>query len=160
MEQLPSNAWGVLNQFSTSLTGVSVFSDQLIEGVQEGTINPIELRVFIKSLEMILERVNKETQKNQLNAADFYPEKTFKAFGAEITKGATFTSYDYSGCNDKEWDRWNKEKEIVSEKVKKREIFLRSMTKPESVFDEDTGETWTINPPVKKETLGLKVSIK
>jgi hypothetical protein len=152
-KDLPASALGVLKQFEISLTGIDVFSDQLIESVKEGEVNPLELKAMIKALEMILERTDKATKDNQLRAADLFPGDSFEAYGVKFAKGDVHTSYKYEGCNDKEWAS-------AKEKLKERETFLKALKSPIDVLDKDSGEVVTIKPPVKTTVPGLKLSIK
>lgn len=159
MNELPDRAQGVLRQFEISQTGIDHFSDQLIEDVQGGHLNPLELRAMIKALEMILERANKATQENQVRAADLFPGQSFEAYGVKFTKGDVYTSYNFEGCNDPIWTQRAKILEQAKEQLKERETFLKTIKEPMGIVTED-GEAVKINPPVKKSVPGLKVSIR
>ena len=156
---LPDTATGVLRLIGVSKTDIDHFSDQIIQDVREGNLNPLELRVMVKSLELILDRVNKETQDNQLRAADLYPGQSFELYGAKIVKGDTKTTYDYEGCNDLKWAKLNQRAILAKLRLSEREGFLKGLTSTTVDYDEETGEEFTITPPVKKSTAGLKVSI-
>lgn len=160
MNELSTSPLGVMRQFSISKTGIDVFSDGLIESVQEGELNPLELRAMVKALEMILERVNKATQENQVRAADLFPGTQFTAYGVEFTKADTKTVYDYSECKDPIRDRLAWEVEAATNNLKEREMFLKAVKAPFKTVDELTGEVVTIYPPKVNRTAGLKVSVK
>lgn len=160
MSDLPERAQGVLRLFEISQTGIDLFSDQLIEDVQGGNLNPLELRAMVKSLELIIERVNKATQDNQLRAADLFPGSSFEACGVKFTKGDIYTSYNFEGCNDPEWMLFSQQVISAKKSLSEREAFLKTLKVPLTFVDKETGEAITINPPVKKSTPGLKVSIR
>ena len=160
MREMPDSALSVLRLFEISQTGIDVFSDQLINEVQAGTLNPLELRAMVKSLELIIDRVNKATQANQLRAADLFPGDSFEAYGVKFLKGDVYTSYNFEGCNDPVWASWAAILEGAKEQVKEREAFLKALKEPLTVVDDETGEVSTIRPPNKKSIAGLKVSIK
>jgi hypothetical protein len=160
IDNLPSSPLGVLKQFSISRTGVDVFSDGIIESVQNGEMNALELRAHCKAMESIIERVNKETQSHQLKEAANYPEDKFSAFGMEFTKADTYTKYDYSVCNDPVWNQLKKVLDSGNEQLKEREAFLKQVKKPLTELDEGSGEIITIQPPKVTRTAGLKVSMK
>lgn len=160
INDLPISALGILDLFSTSRTGVDIFSDQLIAGVKEGEINPLKVRVWSKTMETIIDRVNKETMENQLNEAAKYAEAKFSFSGAEITKADVRTEYDYTACNDPEYNRMLTILEAAKEQLKEREAFLKAIKEPLTILDEGTGEYFTIKGPAVKRTPGLKVSIK
>lgn len=160
MNELPTNATGVLNLFSTSRTGIDVFSDQIIEAVKEGEINPLQVRIWIKTMEEIIERVKKETAANQLTEADKWAEQRFEYLGATIEKADVKTEYDYSVCKDSEFELLEVALNVAKEALDNRKAFLKTLKAPLSIADKVTGELMDINPPLKKSTPGLKVSIR
>lgn len=157
--ELPTHATGVLQLFSTSRTGIDVFSDQIIQAVHEGETSPLQVRVWIKTMEEIIERVKKETNSNQVTAAEKYAENKFEFAGALIEK-ADFGKYDYTVCCDPEWELYNTEEEKAADRRKARETFLKALQAPMDVLDKQSGEVITIKPPLKKSSPGLKVSIR
>lgn len=159
MSELPERATGVIQQFSTSRAGIDVFSDQVIEDVKLGNVNPLQIRVWIKTMEEILERVKKETNENQLTEANKYSERKFEFMGATLEK-ADFGKYDYSTCCDPEWEQYSVAENTAAEGRKAREAILRLLDKPFDLLHKDTGEVITIHPPQKKSAPGLKVSIR
>lgn len=159
MTDLPTKATGVLEQFSISQTGIDVFSDQIIEAVKTGELDPIELRVRIASIEKILDRVKKETLENQITAAEKYPEKRFEYAGATVELSELGARYDFTICNDDVWNNLNKIEESIKTQKADREKFLKTLQRPTTIVDDD-GVIQTITPPLKKSTTGLKVSIK
>lgn len=159
MENLPTHATGVLQLFSTSRTGIDVFSDQIIQSVKEGETSPLQVRVWIKTMEEIIDRVKTETNANQVTAAEKYPENKFEFAGAILEK-ADFGKYDYSVCGDPEWEEASADENTSGDKRKAREALLKTLQAPIDVLDRRTGEVVTIKPPLKKSNPGLKVSIR
>lgn len=139
---------------------VDRFSDELIRAVKEGEVNPLQLRATIKATEMVLDRVNKETQAEQLREADKYPGDKFEAFGCTMQKGDTWTSYNYASCGDPVYAKLQEIAKQATQQLKDREAFLKAIKQPTTIVDEGSGEVVTIQPPVKKSTPGLKVWIK
>lgn len=160
MNDLPTHATGVMNLFSTSRTGIDVFSDQIIQAVKEGEINPLQVRIWIKTMEEIIERVKKETGKNQLREAEKWSEQKFQYLGATIEKADVKTEYDYSVCGDIDYELFEVALNTAKESLEDRKKFLRSLKEPMDILDRDSGEVRTVRPPLKKSTAGLKVSIK
>lgn len=160
MNDLPTHATGVMNLFSTSRTGIDVFSDQIIQAVKEGEINPLQVRIWIKTMEEIIERVKKETSENQLREADKWSEQKFQYLGATIEKADVKTEYDYSVCGDIDYELFEVALNTAKESLEDRKKFLRSLKEPLDILDKDSGEVRTVRPPLKKSTAGLKVSIK
>lgn len=149
-----------LDLFATSRTGIDVASDQIIDAVKSGEVNPLKVRVWIKTLEEILERVKKETAGNQMVEAAKYPEKSFQFAGATLTKTEHGTKYNFEVCRDTVWERLDVETKTAAAKQKLREDFLKTLKEPLTIIDDLTGEVVTISPPSKTSTSGLNVSIK
>jgi hypothetical protein len=87
-------------------------------------------------------------------------EKGYSAHDVSIEQSATKTEYDYSVCNDPEWNNLEALNEANAKLQKLRETFLKSLTKKMEVVDTDTGATYTIYPPNKLQKQGLKLTIK
>lgn len=151
---------GILEMFSTSRAGIDLLSDQVIESVQGGRINPLKVRVWCKSMEMLIERIHKETSKNQLTEAEKFTGTKFSFSGAEITKGIIKTEYDYSACGDVVYNRLIELKENLDSQIKNRQAFLKTVQQPQTLIDDATAEVYTCLSVKKTEIEGLKVSIK
>ena len=160
IDNLPNTAMGVLDLFSTSQTGIDVFSDQIIQSVKQGETNPLKVRVWIRTMEMIISRLKSETEHEQNIEADKYGEKSFSYSGATITKTELVTKYDFSKCGDREWEQREQIYSSAKNSLKEREEFLKAIKEPLNTFDKETGETFVIHPPIKTSKSGLTVSIK
>ena len=154
---IPDTPMSVLTLFSTSKTSIDVMSDSIIQEVKEGRADALAVRAMLKAMEMVIDRVNKETQAEQLTAAEKYPERKFTHSGVEFEKKELGVSYDYS--QDQEW-QWlaNVEKENAEQR-KTREAFLKTLTAPMNQVTDD-GEFILLTPPKKSFKAGLAVSIK
>lgn len=157
---LPTTAASVLHLMPASRAQVDKFSDDLIESVRNGELDPIELRATFKALEMVMDRVAKETLPNALTASDKYPGERFEAFGCAIQKGDVRTEYDYASSGDPVYAQRFKIAEQAKEQLKEREAFLKAVKSNMTIVDEASGEVVTIKPPVKKSTPGLKFTVK
>jgi hypothetical protein len=160
MNEQPSTAIGVLDMFSTSRTGIDVFSDQVIHAIQNGEVNALKVRIWLKTMEEIIDRVKKETAEYQLREAEKYPEKSFEYAGAKIEKAELGTAYNYSVCSDPAFERLDVDFSKAKADLDERKKFLQALKQPLTVVDDATGEVTTIRPPLKTSTTGLKVSIK
>ena len=115
--------------------------------ILSGNRNPLEFEIALKSLEELIKEIRKlETVKRAvLNEADKYHEKTFDFRGYKITKTSRST-YDFSTCNDYQWNELKQKEEAIKETIKQRETFLKSITnKFDPVVNSETGEI--IYPP-------------
>lgn len=160
INELPETAIGTLRLFATTQVQVDKFSDDLIESVKSGEVNPIELLVMLKAFEKVSDRVLKEIRDNAVTEAAKHPGNSFEWNGNKIEKSELGTKYNYSICND---PVYNQRKSIANEadkQLKDRETFLKALKEPITIVDEITGEVTTIIPPLKTSTTGLRVSIR
>jgi len=86
--------------------------------------------------------------------------EVYKKFDTEITQKENGVSYDFTYCNDPQWDRLNAEFEAAKEAKVSREKTLKTFTKPIDQLDPETGEVSKVNPPLRSGKLGLNLSIK
>lgn len=160
MNELPITANGVLAMMASTSTEIDVFSDSVIESVKSGNKNPIKVLIQLKAMDKASERIQKEIKENYMTEAGKYPGTSFEFMGNKIDKQDVSTTYDYTVCQDPEWTRLNLLITEAKEQLKARETFLKTLQKPLTEVDEDTGAISKIHPPSKKSVPGLKVSIK
>lgn len=160
VSELPSTAMGVIRQLSVSKSGIDTFCRQLIDQVQNGEVNPLELKALLKTMEKIIERVDGETKDNQLREAMKYSEKKFNAYGCEIEKTEVATKYDYVSSGDPVYNQRLRIAEEAKIQLDERAGFLKALKEPLTIVDDESGEVATVLPPVKRSTSGLKFTIR
>lgn len=87
-------------------------------------------------------------------------EKGYSIHDAGVEQAATSTKYDYSVCNDPQWESLVSLNKANGELQKEREAFLKAIKTPLEVVDTESGETYTIYPPNKLQKEGLKITLK
>jgi hypothetical protein len=129
------------------------FAEKAIHEILSGQYNPLEVEVWLKSVEETINQIRKDRSVMMAiqNEVDNHHGKTFEAFGAAITK-AQRTTKDYSGCGDPVWERLNSDMESIKSQMKAREAMLDTGVNPE------TGEVFS--KPETKVTEYLKIQIK
>lgn len=65
--------------------------------------------------------------------------------------------YDYKKCNDPEWEALNERVSNLQKQLKDRENYLKSLTKTETILNEESGEVYKIFPPKRTSTTTPKV---
>lgn len=162
MDQLPSTAFGTLRLMPQTALQVRQFSNQLINAVREGSIDPLELVVFLRGMESVSETVRKEIRDNIQNALDKFSEKSIEMYGARLEKAEVGVRYRYETSGDMEWERLDAEIKSLTARREAREKFLRTLDGPINVVDEENtgGEVITIRPPLKTGSPGVKVFLK
>ena len=153
------NAISQLTIFNTSKTGIEKYVNQCIHEVEAGILEPLHMAVYLKTMEKIVEGIQKGIKEAALTEAQKY-EKSFDFHGARIEQTELGTKYDYSTCQDIAWNKLDEEIKLLSEKKKQREAFLKTVKDGMTLVEEETGETWKVFPPLKTSTTGIKITIK
>lgn len=157
MEHTPETPVQLLTLMANTSTQITVFSDGVIEAVQGGEIPALTVLVQLKAMETATERIRKEIRPNMLNEIDKQPD-TFQYLGNKITKAEHGTNYDYSNCNHPGWNDLTKIINNAIEQRKEIEATLKTLKAPTTLVFED--EIVTVNPPIKKSTSGINISIR
>lgn len=156
----PSSPRELLTLMASTSTQIDVFSDGVIESVQNGEINPLSVLIQLKAMEKATERILKEIKANLLAEAAKYTGNEFEYMGNKITKAEHGTKYDYSNCGDPDLKIFEDQKAILEKGIKERQEFLKALKAPLNFIHDLTGEVCILTPPNKKSTSGLNVSIK
>lgn len=138
------------------------FAAQVIEAVEDGRLNPLDVHLGLKGFEKISETITKNAgyKDNLLGVVATYGSKPFEYKGAKIEQVEGGVKYDYSVCNDAVINELLLQVERLNEAVKARQTMLKTI--PVSgleVVNSDTGEVSIIYPPAKSSTTTLKVTI-
>lgn len=119
----------------------------------KGLILAVKGKIFFSDLE-------KELRPLAENDNLYKLEKNYSIHDTSIEQAATKTDYDFDNCNDNEYNELVEKIGVLTILKKQREEFLKSLIKAIEMVDTKTGETFTINPPIKLQKQGLKLTIK
>lgn len=141
---------------------LSLMASLIIEGVDDGNSDPLDTLIMAKKGIYVFEGIA-EAMKNKVPT----PEKGYTKYNCVVTERNTGVSYSYDTCNDPIWTDLNRRQLDIKEKIKTREAWLKTFTKPTPVddqIDEESGEVIMeariINPPVKIGGTSTIISIK
>lgn len=151
----PSNPLEVLNLIDAK--SCEQFAKDMAALVQQGHVDPIQVRVLMSAWEKAFKSLKTAIEPEVAREAEKHG-KAFDFMGAKCEWVPTYTDYDYS--RDVTWGNLKQAVETATEKRKEREAFLKTVKEPFKQVDEETGEVMQIYPPVKKQTEGLKITIK
>lgn len=115
--------------------------------ILSGNRNPLEFEIALKNLEELISEIRKRDaiKSAVMREADKWHEKTFDFKGFKITKTSR-SNYDFSTCQDSEWNLLKEKESAIKEQLKNRETFLKAITnKIDTVVNGSTGEI--IYPP-------------
>ena len=134
---------------------------RLVTGVQDGSIDPLQLLVKLKFAQSIIEDTISSIQPNCVDEASKYHKgEDIKLLGAELKVKEAGTKYDFSGCNDPIYQKYESVISENKEAQKDRTNFLKSIKTKTTLVDDETGEVYEIMPPIKKSTTIVQVTIK
>lgn len=157
---LPDTPSSVLQLLNADKKALEKFANTIIQDVKEGRENPLEIQLLIKKYEFVLNEIKENIKVNVNTEVAKYGDKPFEYGSAQMHYTPTATSYDFESCNDYEWNVINADIKYLHDQKKKREEFLKSLQSPISILNEQTGEIETVSPPQKKQSMGLKVTLK
>lgn len=94
-------ASGELNRLFEDKQGVESFVTQLLDEVESGTVNPIDILVSLKRYEYMLKAFKENGGFDMCMSQAKYEDDTFSVFGAKIQR-KNVSSWDFKNCNDPE----------------------------------------------------------
>ena len=152
-------AISTLSQLPETKKQIEVFASQLENGLINGQIIPTDLLRFQKAMEKVFEKIKPTLIESAISEVEHY-EKNPIIKGSEFSIVEAGVKYDYSDCNDLEYNSLSIQLEAIKSTLKDRETFLKSIKEPMQMIDENSGEIYTVYPPKKTSTTTLKVTFK
>ena len=153
----PSNPLEVLNLIDAK--SCEQFAHDMAALVKEGHVDPIQVRVLMsaweKAFKSLKTAIEPETEREAMKHG-----KSFDFMGAKCEWVPTYTAYEYDACGYPLWEEADAAERSAKNAKKDAETFLKNVKQSFTMVDDRTGEVITINPPVKKQTEGLKITIK
>lgn len=153
-------AISVINLFPETKEQINTFVNLVVESVNEGTVNALELSIKLKALEVVCDEIRKQISDSATSEACKYGEKSFDHKNAKVEVAMVGVKYDYSCCCDAEWNELNKEIETATLVRKEREKFLKNIKGQMTVVNEITGEVDTIYAPKVSGKESIKITLK
>ena len=96
-----------------------------------------------------------------LNEIDKNGGKEVTAFGVKFTQKEMGVSYDYTVCQDPEYNRLAGEMETLKAKMKEREKYLMGIpAEGIPMVDQETGDCYKVIRPLRRASLGYSVTFK
>lgn len=170
MEQLTTIQ--TLSLFDTNKDGRLQFAKSIINEVENGNANPLDIHIYFKNIEEIIKTITDTSTKNKnAELAKVFKEsllseaqlngKSFNYRNSEITTKEAGAKWHYENCNDDELLRLEQQLEQAKKELENRQKFLQSLPGEGLLtIDEHTGEAVTIYPPYKTSTTTLSVKLQ
>lgn len=149
--------------FQTTKEERQSFALSLISEIESGNLDPLKVHLQVKCMEDIIKLLNSNTiyKSAVLEAAEKYGQKSFDYQNSKVEIKETGVKYDYSKCNDPEWELLEQQCLSFSEGLKQREAFLKTVPgKGLEILNGITGELVTIYPPAKSSTTSIAITLK
>lgn len=169
MESLTTTS--ILALFETTKEQRSNFVHDIVSKMVDEQVDPLKIHLQVKAMEDIItgltsrdEKKNKNfayavTYQNLLLEAAEKHGKKFQLHNAEFSIKEVGTSYDFSKCEDIELIELLKDQDILKEKIKAKQDFLKTV--PLSGLEILIGdELVKVYPPSKTSTTSVAVSLK
>ncbi len=153
----------LLKLFQTTKAEREAFVSELIETINNGLVNPLEIHLQIKCMEDVVKLTTGNTVYKKLvtETAETYGEKTFQFHNAKMEIKETGVKYDFSQCADPVLVSLYQRQAEIDKAVKDREAMLKTVSQKGMIItDEATGETFTVYPPSKSSSTSLAVTLK
>lgn len=138
---------------------VAEFSRQIINELNDGEIEPLKFKIFLKGIEVFMDNIKPTLDEMARDEAEKYGQKQFDLLGARVELREVGTNYDYARCGFPAWERAEVDFKSASEKKKKAEKFLKGLRQSLSINDELTGEVVTVYPPAKSSKSAVVITL-
>lgn len=144
-----------------SKTQIKIMAEHIVAELQDnGRI--IESADALAKMELLIKEI--KSSKDWIDCIRTEIAKFGKDFktssGTKIELAEVGVKYDYTSCNDIVLNELQKESDLLSEKIKERQTFLKSVSQSGMEYLEPlTGELVKIYPPTKTSTSSVKTTI-
>lgn len=149
----------VIDLAPESLAQAEEFAAFFLEEHESGRLDALDVYTKCTAFEKALEMVKKYLQKAATEEAMKYG-KEFEKKSFKLKIGEVGVKYIYDNCNDPILTRRESEVKHYKTLVENRQKMLKSLKEPLRVVDEDTGDSFVVNPPVKTSTTSVIVTFK
>ena len=138
---------------------IKKFGESLIQSIQFGEVNALEIDGRLKAIEELIALVRKsqEMSENLILEADKYGQKSFESGNFKYQVKEVGVRFDFSVCNDSEWDDLKEEETILKAKLKARETILKAITPGTEMYN---SEGVQIESPLKTSTTKVVTLLK
>ena len=157
MNQLSKETLGL---FATDKAQREVFANDIVNRIQVGEIDSINVHLQLKAMEEIIKQIqsNATYKKTLLEDAEKYG-KSFDKYNGKFTIKEVGVKYDYSKCNDSILLELEEKAAELDAEIKERQAFLKTV--PSSGIDiiDFNGEVLKVYPPSKSSTTSVTVQL-
>lgn len=149
----------LINGFPANKTEIKQMSQQLIDTVIDGDVDPIKQVVYATAIRDVVKNFLDSRDVKDLTIREIAKYgKSASAYGATLTSKEGGVKYDYSVCNDPVYAEMVAQQEALKAKMKEREEYLKHIPElGQTVVNEETGEVSKIYRPARMATETIQV---
>ena len=136
-----------------------IFAQQIIDQVESGSIDSLEVHIRCKALITALTQVIESIETLTLAEAEKHG-KSFDFKSARIEVKELGSKWHFDKSNDSKYFSIKSNIEKLDIERKDRETFLKSLKQKTSILDEETGELIEVFPAYKTSKTGITVTLK
>lgn len=151
---------GISSLLSLNKSYMNKITDNATKAVTDGYYDSITALVIAKKGKELFEMLEKKVRPIAEDHARLGKGEVYKKFGTEITQKESGVKYDFSTCDDAQWETIKAKADYYANLLKDRETFLKTITKPITIVDDETGDIMELKAPIRSGKLGLNISIK
>ena len=142
-----------------SKSQAQLFAQQIIDQVESGSIDSLEVHIRCKALITALGQVIESIETLTLAEAEKHG-KSFEFKNARIEVKELGSKWHFDKSNDSKYFSIKSNIEKLDIERKDRETFLKSLKQKTSILDEETGELIEVFPAYKTSKTGITVTLK
>jgi glycyl-tRNA synthetase alpha subunit len=142
-----------------SISQVQIFAQTIIEQVESGSLDALEVDIRCTYLMDALVKINKSIETLSLAEAEKHG-KSFEYKNAKIQVKELGSKWHFDKSNDSKYFSIKSNIEKLDIERKDRETFLKSLKSKTSILDEETGELIAVFPPYKTSKTGVVITLK
>lgn len=152
------SAISIFRKLPETKSQIKKYSQLIRESVLNGEVDPLDFAAQVSALEQLFKNLKADhlIKDVVLQEAEKYG-KSFEKGNAKFQIKEMGVRFDYSNCEDVEWETICSEVNKWTEKKKSRENFLRGIEPNAEVYGSDGTQ---LKPPVKTSTTSVAVILK
>lgn len=145
------------NEWIPNKESIQEISNNFVNPIINGDIQIEKGIIILRAIKKAIEDAEDKLYSDVVDAISKYGKEGASINGAKINIKELGVKYDFDNCNDSIWNDLNNQIKELTEKRKEREAFLKNIIKLTSFVNDETGEIYSINPPIKKSTTGFTI---
>lgn len=137
---------------------VEKYASLIKQSVLEGEVDPLLFAAQVSAMEKLFTTLKSDILIKDcvLQEAEKYG-KSFEKGNAKFAIKEVGVTYDYTDCNDEEWDQLDSSLKMISDRKKERENFLKAITPDTEIYGANGLQ---IIPPAKRSSTMVTVTLK